>query len=232
MSLAYRSGSFVSAGNASGGNLTLTKPTGTVDGDRVVISVYFEPAGTTITVSGGPWESVTIDNTGAFRLQTFTKIASSEPASYTISNSTAGDQWRSACGVAYSGGSGSGTLIDATGTGTAQGDGVLVGSQTAPSIDPTSTDTMVVFGYGNYSGTDVTSTTGFCTNFRGSIGGCVIADAVNATGAATGTSRPSGGPGTEDYAALHMAIIADIAGAAATSQPIFPARMPAAILAR
>lgn len=232
MSLAYRSGSFVSAGNASGGNLTLTKPTGTADGDRVVINVYFEPDTCTISISPGTWESVTSTNTGAFKITTFTKIASSEPASYTISNDVAGDQWRAACGVAYSGGSGSGTLIDATGTGTAQADGAAITAQTAPSIDPTSTDTMVVFAYGNYGGADVTTMTGFCTSLRGSIGGCVIADAVNATGAATGTSRPSGGPGTQDYAALHMAIIADIAGAAATSLPLFPARMPAAILAR
>src|SRR3990167_2718459 len=135
MALAYRAGSFVSAGNASGGDLTLTKPTGTVDGDRVVINVYFEPDTTTITVSNGPWESVTIANTGAFKTQCFTKIAASEPASYTISNSTAGNQWRTASGVAYSGGTGSGTQIDATGTSTAQGDGQLETTQTAPSID-------------------------------------------------------------------------------------------------
>lgn len=230
MALAYRTGSFVSAGNASGGDLTLTKPTGTVDGDRVTIVVYFEPDTTTITVSPGTWESVTIANTGAFKLQAFTKIASSEPASYTVSNNTAGDQWRAAVGVAYSGGTGSGTQIDTSGS--SQADGTAITAQTAPTIDPTSTSTMVVFAYGNYGGADVTAMTGFTTNLRGSLGGCVIADAVNSTGAATGTSRPSAGPGTQDYAALHMALIADIAGGAATSLPIFRARIPAAILAR
>lgn len=230
MALAFRTGSYVSAGNASGGNLTLTKPTGTVDGDRVVIMVYFEPDDTTITVSGGPWESVTIANTGAFKLQAFTKIASSEPASYTISNSTAGNQWRSACGVAYSGGTGSGTLIDVSGT--AQADAQVVTNQTAPSVTPTGTNRMIVFGYGNFSGTDASSTTGFCTNFRGSIGGTVIADALQATATATGTSRPNAGPGTEDYAALHMALISDIAGAAAASlPPIRHSRTPLPLLA-
>lgn len=212
MALAFRTGSFVSAGNSSGGDLTLSKPTGTASGDRIVIGVYFEPDTCTITLSDGPWESVTIANTGAFKIQYFTKIAGgSEPASYTISNDTPGNQWRSAGGAAYSGGTGSGTLIDVSST--TQADGVVSGGQTVPSVTPTGTNRMIIFGYGNFSGTDATATTGFCTNLRGSLGGTLIADALQATATATGTSRPSAGIGTEDYAALHMALISDIAGA-------------------
>jgi hypothetical protein len=209
MALAYRSGSFVSAGGASGGDLTLTKPTGTVDGDIVVICVYFEPDTTTITVSDGPWESVEIANTGAFKLGIYLKEASSEPANYTISNSDVGDQWRAACGVAYSGGTGSGTRIDVSGS--SQADGQLITNQTAPSVDTNEDDDMVAFGYGNYSGTNPDSTTGHATNFRGAISSTTIADAILATAGSTGTSRPANGPGTEDYAASHTAIISDIA---------------------
>lgn len=215
--LAFRTGSFVSAGNASGGDLTLTKPTGTADGDRVVIVVYFEPDTCAISVTGGPWESVTIANTGAFKLQLFTKIASSEPASYTISNDVAGNQWRSAAGAAYQNGTGSGTLIDVSSTN--QGDAVATGSQTAPSVTTTDVDRMVCFGYGNFSGTNVTTMAGFCTNLRGSLGGCTIADALKTTAGSTGTSNPSG-LGNEDFAALHAAIISDLA--AVSSFPPVP----------
>ena len=211
MALAFRTGSFVSNGNLSGGDLTLTKPTGTADGDRVVINVYFEPDTTTITVSNGPWESFTIANTGAFKLQCFTKIASSEPASYTISNDTAGDQWRVAVGGAYSGGTGSGTQIDAASAGS-QGDAVTPESnQTAPSITPNGTNRMIVFAYGNYGGGNVTAMGGFCSNLRGQLGGTTLADALQATASATGTTYPTG-QGTQDYAAAHVALISDIAG--------------------
>lgn len=229
MALAYRTGSFTTTGNASGGDMTLTKPTGTADGDRVVIGVYFEPDTCTITVSNGPWESVAIANTGAFKLQVFTKIASSEPASYTISNDTAGDQWRAAWGASYSGGTGSGVQIDVSGT--AQGDGVGSGGQDAPSVTTTGTNRMLIFGYASFAGTTVTGTSGAASNFRGQLGGLALGDALFASAGATGTTDPVG-IGTEDFASLHMALISDIAGAAATSRPLFPARMPAAILAR
>ena len=54
MALAYRTGSFVSAGNASGGDLTINKATGAVDGDRIEYTVYFEPDTTNISMTGGP----------------------------------------------------------------------------------------------------------------------------------------------------------------------------------
>lgn len=214
--LAFRTGSFVSAGNASGGDLTLTKPTGTADGDRVVIVVYFESDTCTISVTGGPWESVTIANTGAFKLQLFTKIASSEPTSYTISNDEPGNQWRTAVGAAYQNGTGSGTLIDVSST--AQADAAPSANQTAPSVTTTDVDRMVCWGYGNFSGTNVGGMSGFCTNLRGSLGGCTLSDALKATAGSTGTSNPTG-MGNEDYAATHVAIISDLASSAKAPPP-------------
>lgn len=217
MALAYRSGSFVSAGNASGGDLSLTKPTGTADGDIVVIVVYFEPDTCAISISTGGWATLSIANTGAFNLKAFWKYASSEPASYTLSNDVAGNQWRTAVGVAYSGGTGSGTLLDVSSTG--QADGVIASSQTAPSVTTTGTNRMIVYGYGNFSSTNISTMAGFCTNLRGSFGGVAIADALQATASATGTSRPNAGPGTEDYAAMHVALISDTGGAATKAPP-------------
>lgn len=43
MALAYRTGSFVSAGNGSGGDLTLNRPTGTADGDIIVLPMSVLP---------------------------------------------------------------------------------------------------------------------------------------------------------------------------------------------
>lgn len=215
MALAYRASSFVSAGNASGADLSLNKPTGTVDGDIVVVHVYFEPDTTTVSISPGTWETLAFGNTGLFRLATFVKVAASEPASYTISNNTAGDQWRAAIGLAYSGSSGSGTRIDLSGT--AQADGVNAVSQTAPSITTTGADRMLVFAYSNWAGNNPSTVSGTAANLRGAFGGLAIADVLRATAGATGTTRPNAGVGTEDYAAAHIAIISDIAGGAATS---------------
>ena len=211
MALAFRTGSFVSAGNAAGPDLSLTKPTGTADGDVVLILVYFEPDTCTVSISTGGWAVQSIANTGAFNLKAFWKYASSEPASYTISNDVAGDQWRTAVAVAYSGGTGTGTLLDISSS--TQGDGVVSGAQTVPSVTTTINNDMVTFNYGNFSGSNPASMTGFCTNLRGAFGGLCIADAVKTPAGATGTSRPASGIGTEDYAGMHLALISDTGSA-------------------
>jgi hypothetical protein len=160
---------------------------------------------------------VTIANTGAFKLQLFTKIAASEPASYTIANSTGGNQWRAAVGAAYSGGTGSGTTIEVSST--AQLDATAQGFQTTPSVTTTGADRMVLFGGANFSGTDPASLTGFATNLRGTLGGCSLGDAIKAAAGATGTTNHNVS-GSQDYAALHAALISDLGGgAAATSLP-------------
>lgn len=219
MALAYRAASFVSGGNISGGDLSLTKPTGTTDGDVVLILCYFEPDTCAISISPGTWASAEVANTGAFRIKAFWKYASAEPASYTLSNDVAGNQWRTALGVAYSGGTGSGTLLDVP-AGTGQADGVVVTSQTAPSVTTLGPDRLVTFNYGNFSGANPTVMAGFATNLRGVLGGCAIADAVKAAAGTTGTSNPSSGPGTEDYAAMHIALISDTPSGAPIGVPI------------
>ena len=206
----------MSAGNGSGGNLTLTKPTGTADGDLLRIVVYFEPDTTTISITGGFTEGEVLANTGAFKLQEFYKLAASEPASYTISNDTAGNQWRTAVGAAYSGGTGSGTWKDVSAA--SQADGAIATGQTSPSVTTTGVDRLLGWSYGNFSGADGDTTpVGAVTVARGWLGGVSLGDAARASAGATGTTHPDAGAiGTETYVGIHVAYISDIAGGRTT----------------
>lgn len=223
MALAYRAGSFTSSGNASGGTLAVNKWTGAAVGDIGIYVVYWEPDTNTInTIPTGFTSLLRQVNTGDFMLEMFwRRVDGSEGATFTFGDSAAGNQWRTIVGACYSGGTGTNTVKDATGFGASQGDAVVITSQTAPTITPTSDGVMVVFGYGNFGGSDVTAMTGFTTNLRGSLGGIVIADAHQASHAATGTSRPSAGPGSQDYVGMHVALVDATGGAAAKSLPLF-----------
>jgi hypothetical protein len=81
-----------------------------------------------------------------------------------------------------------------------------VQNQTAPSVTTTETNVLLVFLYGNFSGTDPTTLTGAATNLRVKLGGLTLGDANRASAGATGTTAPNGGPGTDDYAALHVGL--------------------------
>lgn len=214
MALAFRAGSTTTAGNSSGSSLTVTKGAGVADGDIMVVNLYLESdTNTWATVPTG-WTSVFRQaNAGAFNLELFVKRASSEGASWVWAPTT-GSVFRTGVFAAYSGGTGTGTILDlANGS---QGDAVSPNtSQTAPSIITTGADRMLIFGYGNFSGAaEVTATTGAATNVRVSLGACCIADALRAGAGATGTTAPSAGPGTETYAAIHAALLSDTGSAA------------------
>lgn len=206
--MAYTYQTSTSQGNASGGALTVTKPSGTVDGDLIVLTGYLESdTNTWSSVGSGFIEAKNIDNAGLFDLRLWYKIASGEPASWTWTPNTTA--WRTVVAARYSGGSGSGNFIDVTSS--AQADGVLPASQSAPSVTTTANDDLLTFGYGNFSGTNLTTMQGAATNMRVSFGGTTIADVTIATPSATGTSAPLAG-GTEDYAAVHVAFFLTIAG--------------------
>lgn len=212
MAYAYRAST--SAGNSSGGAVTINKPTGTVDGDLIIVVAYLESDTNTWTAGSGFNSVTTVVNTGSHKLQMWYKWASGEGASWTWTPGT--NNWRTIVCASYSGGSGSGTAPDITGT--AQGDAISpVQNQTAPSVTTTAANDLLVFGYGNFSGTNVTSMTGAATSLRISFGGCTIADANRASAGATGTSAPNGGPGSDDYTAIHAAFFLSPAGGAAVT---------------
>lgn len=196
-------GTPTSAGAASGGSLSINKPTGALDGHLAIVAAYLEADTNPWADTDGFEELDTIANTGAFSLKLFYKWCSGEPASWTFTPTSTG--WRTLVCAVYSGGSGSGDPLDESGG--SQGDGVSpVTNQTAPSIITNFDESLILWAYANFSGTDVTAVTGFCTNLRISFGGLALADAVKTVAGATGTTAPSTGPGTEDYAALHVAV--------------------------
>lgn len=111
------------AGNSASTSLVVTKPAGVVDGAHMVLTAYAETA-TALAITGS-WTAVhdTPQPSGStFQQYTWVRIASSEPASWTISWGGA-SVWRTAGFMAFSGGDPT-TIQDATatensGTGTA-----------------------------------------------------------------------------------------------------------------
>lgn len=210
MAYAYRAST--SAGNASGGALTINKPSGTTTGDLIIVVAYLESdTNTWASVGSGFTSVITQVNTGSFKLQVWYKwCGASEGASWTWTPSS--NNWRAAVCASYSGGAGSGNPVDVTGG--SQADSVLNTSQTAPSVTTTAANDLLVFGYGNFSGTNTLTMAGAASTLRISFGGVVIADATIASASATGTTSPNSGPGTETYAAVHAAFLLSPGGTA------------------
>lgn len=211
--MAYTFRAATSTTPGSGTTLTVTKPAGVVDGDLLVAVGYTEGAWSS---GGAGWNSssdIEVSNTGGtFLVKVWWKIAASEPANWTWTSTSA---WRGVSCAAYSGALGTGTSrVDKFSSNA--GDGITAINQTAPSVTPSVDGDLVVYAYGNLNGTAVTACVGFCTNVRVDPGGVCIADAVQGTAAATGTTRPSAGPGTEDFAALHVAFFLDTGSAGGT----------------
>ena len=215
MALAYRASSYVGTGGASGDALAVTKAVGAASGDVLVCCIYWETDSNSITPPAGWTSALRQVNTGLFMVEVFTKLAGgSEPSTYTFTPATNG-QWRHASMVAYSGGTGSGTLVDVTGG--SQGDGQLEANQTAPSVTTTGTDRMLVRGGGNFNGIP-TSASGAASNFRGAGGGSSMTDALRASSGATGTTHVIGA-GSDDYVGIHAAIISDTGGGTKSIPP-------------
>lgn len=214
--MAYAFRNQTSAGNASGGALSINKPASTADGDLLVAVGYLETDTNTWSSVPSGWSlAASQANTGDFKLWMYWKIASGEPASWSWTPNV--NAWRVLTCAGYSGGSGTGSFVDVVGTGN-QGDAQIETAQTAPSLTTVTANDIVIFAYGNFGGANVTAMTGFTTNLRISLGGCTIADANAASaGTVTGTSRSNGGIGSQDFAAFHVAFRLVGAGGVATA---------------
>jgi len=150
MAIAYRSGT--TAGNATGTNLTINKPTGTADGDILVVVLYREAGSWTLPSGWAQWGSDQRDYNNNLYLTVAWKRASSEGSSYTFNLSTT--TWRIAAMGAFSGCLASGDPIDVgpTGRGTNEASGFPIAS----SITTTTANAMRVALHGNYNGADIT----------------------------------------------------------------------------
>lgn len=142
MAIAFRASSSVSG--SFGTSHSIPKPTGTVDGDMVVIFVARDLNGGSGTITAGP-SGFTLQASGAnagnanSTYAVYTKVAASEGVSWALT--TSDSQVVTAVAVAYSG---STMQVDGSAAGSL---GSLTSSDsTIPSTTPSVTNTMVVHG--------------------------------------------------------------------------------------
>lgn len=201
MAIAYRSGS--TAGDASGGNLTITKPTGTVDGDILIAICYNEISASAWTAPSGwaQWGSGQANYVASAWINVYWKRAASEGANYQFSITTT---WRIIAMCALSGALASGDPIDVGPAGkTDDSSGVNVDSQ-----NTTVDGAMMLALHGNTSGADITTIESGTVLTQGAeLSGSEIWYAVKTLAGATGaTLWNASGMSSGVWATLHLAI--------------------------
>lgn len=209
MTIGYRAGT--TAGNASGTDLTINKPTGTADGDILVVVLYREAGAWTLPSGWAQWGSDQRDFNNNLYLTVAWKRASSEGASYTFSLSTT--TWRIAAMGAFSGCLASGDPIDVGPTGRGTNETAGTGIPIASSITTTTANTMRVALHGNFNGADVTvGTSGYSAG--AAVGGCEIWYSLQAATGASGDKTFAGYGGSEQglWATFHLALKEDTGG--------------------
>jgi hypothetical protein len=210
VAIAYRSG--VAAGNASGGNLTINKPSGVVNGDILVVGFYREAG--TLTLPAG-WTQVveTRDNgSDAIYLTVAWKRASSEGASYTFTLSTS--TWRAGVILAFSGCATSGSPVDTYAT-----DNTTLSVPRLASITTSVANTMRVGYFSDYNSGGLTAGTSGMTESSGN-GAVESFYAAQASAGASGTISNFGGyVASGDWASVHLALKPDTGGSAQTITP-------------
>jgi len=188
MAIAYRNGN--TGGNGTGTDVTVTKPSGVVDGDILLACTYRE-GGTWTLPSGWAWVNTgtpeQVNNNANAWIGLAWKRASSEGASYTFALSTS--TWRVVTVAAWSGCETSGNPWDVYASSSANTTNVE-----APSITTTVTNTMCVVATANYDGSDVTAGSSGYTQ-RAELGGdeffekATAATGARAMAASTATMR-------------------------------------------
>lgn len=179
MAIAFRAAS--TDGNGTGITITVTKPTGTVDDDVVLIFLYYEGNGTTATTLLGftSEKKSSFDSGGNYiNVETFYKRAAGEGASWLFTLS--GSVWRIASTPSYSGCITSGSPIDVSSGNTGNG-----GNMTALSLTTTVANTMLVAGGGNFNGVDIAAGSSGMTE-RAALGGNEAWDVAQAGAGASG----------------------------------------------
>lgn len=198
---------------ATAANVTANLPAGVVDGDYLIAAIYSDP-GINITSVPAGWEVIIpggVTNPGSQQMTVYGKLASSEPASWTWNHDSIFrfiSVWAmtNALGTASS-------RQDGTATSNT-GDGQLPANQTAPSMTTGTANSLLCFVYCNFSGNNVLGMNGAASNLRNSNNGLTLATAIIGSPGPTGTSNPSGGGvGSEDFSAMHFALLQS-AGAA------------------
>lgn len=147
MAIAFRAGAY--AGDATGTSSTVTKPTGTADGDILILGLYNEDASDPPTGLSPPSGFTLIQNglaSSPFSVRVYWKRASSEGANYSITWTD--NVWHAEVLLAFSGCVASGSPIDTSAAGT-EGSGSTL---TYPSVTTTVADAMLVLFGASYGG--------------------------------------------------------------------------------
>lgn len=204
---------------ASATSRTVNKPTGTVDGDIVLIAAYREDNTDDLTSGpsgGGTFteiasEVVNTANTPDIRLRVWWTIAASEPASYTVTWSTA--EFSELIAIAYTESTGAfpASPIDVTNTGT--GNSATPGTT---SVNTTVANTMKVLFSVNFDGDAYTNGATGMTE-RGDGSACGLHDEEQASAGASGAEACA--IGGAQWAARLIAIKPGVAGGDVTVSP-------------
>ena len=214
MTIAYRAGS--TAGNSSGGDLTINKPTGTLDNDILVVVLYREAGTWTLPTGWTAWLSDQRDFGNNLYLTIAWKRASGEGSNYTFSLSTS--TWRIAAMAAFSGCVTSGDPIDCTATGRGTNESMTSSGPIASSITNATANSMNVAVTANYNGTDPSAGSSGYTE-GANIGGCEIWYAIQAASGASGNKTFGGFSGSDTglWATIHISL--KEAGGGGTNYP-------------
>lgn len=158
---------FQASGSSSATSLTISKPTGTLDGDVMLVSVIvFVSSGVTLTLSG-TWTPLPgyagVYATRPYTTQAWVRRAASEPASWSLTWTGSAKVWRSAQVSSWFGVVGAGSPIDPAAGGSFQIEAASNSAFTAPAITTTSGDDIAVaMGETDLGGTwTLTGTGGF-----------------------------------------------------------------------
>lgn len=177
--------SSATANTATASSLTITKPTGTVDGDVMIAIINANDSATTITPPTG-WtliRSITSGDTISANISTYYKAASSEGADYQFSFSAS---VRAAGAISTFIGVRTTDVIDVENGRTT----ISNTNKISPDITTTEDNTMLVFLTAADSGTTINHTPPIGmieAADSGSVSGCEIAYFSKATSGATGT---------------------------------------------
>ena len=203
--IAFRSGA--KSAWATQASVTVTRPTGTVDGDLLYAYISAENVPTISTPSG--WQAdASFVNGAVFRCAVFTKVANGEGAggwTWTLGAST----WSGGIVLAASGGATT-SWVDAVGAGSTGSASLM----TAASISPTESTDLLVYGATDFATSAHTAPTGMSSDTNLSNGESVVYYQVLSSSGATGTREP-GTNATGTWGAVLIALKAAAGGGGA-----------------
>jgi hypothetical protein len=206
--VAYSDFSAGSAGNATGGAISLTITCNV--GDIIIAHLYLESdTNSWASAPGGYTLLRTEIVTGKFRHDVYYKVASPrEPKTPSWTPTT--NAFRTLIIAVYTGAANitGPNVVDAS-SGANSSTAVAESSQTAPSVTTTVPDDMLLYLYNNFGAVSPTAAAQAAPNLRVVLGGSMLSQALQSSVGATGVTYAVG-QGSQIYAASHVALASDL----------------------